>query len=479
MHQEYNYMLPIWRKMYDTFMNERHIKTVAYNQQKSNFNHSECSQLKELTNFDDYIRPTDFMRSRGQKGKQRFADYIYRAKWYPFPSETMSQSIGLIENEPAVFDLPTQFEFMLKDATANHESLSKVLSIVNQNQLQYSRLGLLLEPSMDVTKPYNIAIYNAMSIVDWHEIIDEYGDLTLDWVVLKTDEVDDNDRAIYLILTLDVSGVYYQYKTTNEDLKYEDAIEDDSGYVADSMIVPVVAESTFNRIPFVIINATMLGTEIQPPYLESISDASLSLFRADAHQKDALHWGGESTLFCKGYGKSNGKNVPISIGNGAANRTDLDYADAKFVSIGTDGIAPRKEERDKALEYCVSVGVDLINQGVESGEALRIRIQSKTPSLKTLSITGALGLQRLLRIGAEWLGIDPEAVIITANTTFAETRYTVEEFVKMSSMVSLGTMAMSDFFAMQKKQGLTQYDTEEEWSEQLEREEMQGESLSD
>ncbi|GAF69005.1 unnamed protein product, partial [marine sediment metagenome] len=202
---------------------------------------------------------------------------------------------------------------------------------------------------------------------------------------------------------------------------------------------------------------------------------AISLFRASAHHEDALYWGGEGTLFTQGYAISEGET--IKVGNGAVNKTNSEYASAQFVTMGTDGIEPRKTNVDDLFKYCIALGVDLINQGTESGTALSIRTNVKTASLKTLSLTGALGLQRLLRIGAMWLGVNPEDVTVTANTTFSETQYTADDFTKFSSMVSLGAMREVDLYNLQKKQGLTNADTYEQWENDLEEEEMSGTKL--
>jgi hypothetical protein len=478
-HDDYKCYWKIWRKMRDSFQGEEHIKDRSLEQNRTYLN--DKPELKPITSFDQYLRPTDSMRRLGSLGYQRFCDYIYRAKFYPFPEELKAQSLGLIENEPSTFELPTQLEFMLEDSTVNNESLAKVLSITNTEQLEVSRIGLLLNPSAEEGKPFNIGFFKAETIVDWNEVVLENSEKTLDWVKLLTDECasdydcnHDNrsgtysEKPVYLILQL-IDGVYSQYKTTNANVEYGDSVELElisDSFVEDSFIQPMEAENALNEIPFVIINTTRLGVDVERPFLESITDAALSLYRASAHHEDAAYWGGESTLFTKGYGIT--EDEPnIYVGNGASNKTSAEYADAKIVTMGTDGIEPRKAIRDSLFEYCVTLGVDLLNKGTESGTALNIRSSVKTASLRTLALTGALGLQTLLRIGAKWLGVDPETVIITANTQFADIRYTADDFVKFSTLVNTGAMRDRDLFQLQKKQNLTTAGSYEDWKDEV------------
>lgn len=463
--EKYELMLPVWQKMRDCFDGEETIKTQSLKQNTTNMDGTDI--LKPIKTFNQYIRPKDSMRRLGALGYQRFCDYIYRAKYFPFPQELQTQSMGLIENQPPVFELPDNMIGLIGDCNANNESMKKVLSKINTEQLITSRVGLLLNPSPEDGKPFNIAIFSAESIVDWKSELDSDSEIRMVWVKIKTDESYKN-KSVYLILKL-IENTYCQFKTTNEYIQYEDDIPEDNGFIPDSFVVPISFEKSFSEIPFVIINITSLGTEVEKPFLESMADASLSLFRASALYEDALHWGGESTLFAKGYGISQNSNEPISlfVGNGSHNVTNVEWADAKYVTMGTEGIEPRQKNFERLLEHCISMGVDLLNKGTESGTALNIRTNIKTASLKTLSQTGALGLETLLKLGANWLGADSEKIVVKANTTFADIQYTAEDFVKFSTMVGLKTMPVEDLYSLLKKNGLTTFDEFKEWFEKL------------
>ena len=152
---------------------------------------------------------------------------------------------------------------------------------------------------------------------------------------------------------------------------------------------------------------------------------------------------------------------------GGWNKSNVDYADAKYVTMGVNGIGPRRENADKLFDYCVALGVDLLNRGTESGTALNIRSNVKTASLKTLSLIGALGLQRLLRIGATWLQLNPDEVSVTANINFADTEYSSDDFIKFSTLVNVGAMRQVDLYTLQRKQHLTTAEDFETWQSDL------------
>ena len=453
----------VWQKIRDCIAGWERIKERSL-QQNTHYLKENNPELKAITTFDQYIRPTDSMRRLGEMGYQRFCDYIYRAMYYNFPAEVSTQSLGLIETEPPVIELPSELESMRSNATITSESLVKVISIMNTEQIEMGRVGLLLEPSADGLTPYNIGVYLAEAILDWNKIVLDDSNEIYDWYKLATDEYDDDEKQIFIILRL-VDGVYTQYKTTNLNSNYETTLAEDDGYIEGSLVSPQMAESTIDTIPFVIVNVCGLGADIERPYIESVADAALSLYRASAHLEDAIHWGGESTSFTKGYGLGEDQN--IYMGNGAVNKSNLEYADAKFVTMGVDGIAPRQQNHDRLYEHCVSLGVDLLNKGPESGVALKVRSNVRTASLKNLSITGALGLQTLLRVGARWMGTDDTSVVIKANTTFADIRYSADDFVKMATMLDMGSMRYRDMYNLQVKNNITSAETFEEWENDL------------
>ena len=451
--------LDIYNKMRDVFQGEMHMKIRALQQSKGMFDQS--NQLKAITKFDQYLRPTDGMRRNQIHGYQRWTDYIFRSKFYPFPTEQHDQSLGMIENEPPVIQLPAQLEFMRKDATDKHESLEKVLSITNSEQLKVSRIGLFLQ-TLELTSlnsnTFDVSFYKAESIVDLNEKM-IMGQKEFDWVKLLTCEVV-REKPVYLILYIAQDGFYSEYKTTNSDAEYGVYGEADDGYIFNSYSAPNVREKPSQVIPFVITNVQRLGSRRERPFLESTADASIKLFQASATYEDSLYWGGQSTLFTQGYG---GKDNPVMVGNGAVNcaNNNTDNVYSEYVTAGIEGIEPSKVNVADLKADCIALGVDLVNQGVESGTALDTRLNVKTASLKTLAKTGAEGLQRLLRIGAEWIGAVADEVVITANTSFSDTQYTLTE---LRDAHMGGYLLKEDLYNIMKKQELTSVATFEEWN---------------
>ena len=282
------------------------------------------------------------------------------------------------------------------------------------------------------------------------------------------------DDPIYLILYIENDGTYSQYKTTNQDAEYGVYALSDDGYIDGSFVSPRVKESATGEIPFVIINTNSVSSTIEKPFLESSADASIKLFQASATYEDTLYWGGQSTLFTQNFG---GKDNPVKVGNGAVNVTTAEHASAHYATAGVDGIEPNKQNVDDLKNDCIALGVDLINQGVESGVALDTRMSVKTASLKTLAQTGALGLGMVIKMGAIWSGYNADEVVIMPNTSFSNEKYTADDLLKLNAIVQSGGMAKESFYNILKKQEITSADSYDDWLLILETESMQGATL--
>ena len=471
-HPLYTKFRPTWKKQRDTVNSEEHIKEVALSQVSSWLGKGCLSDNSIPRTFNQYLRPKENHIS-SDSGAIKYNNYLWRAKWYPFPLDTHDQALGMINNQPSSFELTPNLEYLEQDATTNQESLLSVLTEINSQQIKVSRIGMLGEVTNDPVEPFNIVFYNAENIVDWSVNIDEKGEEVVTWVKLLTDEVID-DKQVFLILRFDDEQNYIQYKTTNKEANADIWGVADEGYVSDSFIMPMVREESSSIIPFSTINLSRLGlNNVQKPWLESISDSALKVFQASATYKDALYWC-QSTFYATGYKPSSKGIDKITLGFGGAAISSSSDAKFGFADAGAQSIEPNYKEVEALKNDCIALGVDLINQGVESGVALETRSSIKTASLKTLVTTGAEGLQRLLRILAQWVGDNPEDVKVIPNTEFSDKTYTAEELEKIAMLVRSGNFLLEDFYRILKRQRLVTAETFEEWDRNLEAVEMTG-----
>ena len=112
----------------------------------------------------------------------------------------------------------------------------------------------------------------------------------------------------------------------------------------------------------------------------------------------------------------------------------------------------------------------------ESGEALRVRVAGKTATLNQIALTAAGGLQELLRIVAEWIGEDPEAVVIKPNLDFVDDATDANEIASLQTAKLGGAViAARTIHGRMFKRGITALTYEEEVKQiEAEKSELEG-----
>lgn len=450
-----------WQKMRDTFSGEYAMKDRTLGQ-----NPKLCgSTALENTNFNQYLRMSAGMKLDTQNGYAKFCDYVFRSMYYPFVSAIHSQSLGMINSREAEILLPSQFDYLLTNANSNQEPLNKVLSSINSQQIIMGRVGAILEVNDGTTTAQNtfgIALYNAETIIDWNYTI-VGGEQVATFVNLKeTKEVRSGSNITYedqyRILQLDENGKYFQWVSDSADV--DPAVLPDE----ESRIYPLVGKKASGRIPFVCINVEKLGFDIENPFLEPVADSSIKLFQADAEYRNTMYFTSNATLALIGATQEDMKSM--RIGAQGLLTISSPEGDAKFISAPADSLDANAMNVENLKMYCASLGVDVLqSNSPESGVALNTKIETKSSSLKTLSETGAEGLEVLLGIGAEWQGVTGE-IIIVGNTDFKTQVATPKDLLELMGVMQGGGMTKQDYFNFAKKNGYTQAETVEDWDKQ-------------
>jgi hypothetical protein len=364
-------------------------------------------------------------------------------------------------------ELPSQFDYLLENATPNYEPLNKVLSSINSEQLAVGRNGIMLEAVDEgkgaTTNAFNIVSYTAENIIDWEYTTVE-GEQVPSWVKLKEcvanrDGANLKYETQYRILQLDADGYYFQYVTEDENTGPD--------FIPNEVLYPEVQGKKSKLIPFVCINVETLGFCIENPFLEPSADASIKLFQADAEYRNTMYFTSNATLVISGQVQEG-----MRVGAGGMIQFDQVEGKAQFISAPADSLDANSGNVNDLKMYNANLGVDLMQtNSAESGEALNTRLETKTASLKTLSETGANGLQRLLSIGALWQGITGEIKIV-GNTDFKTRVATPKDLLDLMGVKLGGGISELDYFQYAKKNGYTQAESLEEFKKQVDVETM-------
>jgi hypothetical protein len=380
-----------------------------------------------------YLPPTAGMVLDGMGpndvGRKAYTAYIMRAKFHGFVEQGVSTNVGLLEQKPSTFQLTPKLQSLLEKATKDGETLDALFRRIKMTQLLTGRIGLLFD--IDTTDPANvfpfIATYEAEAIPNWEETNAIKGVNQLSMVLLDESSVmrtkGFNWQLKYRYRCLSLGSVDSDAPVDNADtFDYTVQVYEDQAVPTkwSSQVVPNISGRNLNKIPFVIINTTHTLSDVEKPPLEDLADISLTLYRTEADYRQNLYMQGQDTVVVVG-GEFN-EDKPLRTGSGAAIYVPIG-GDAKFIGVNSQGLSELRQavqNDEKAANAKSGQIISQMKSNAESGQALGTRLAAQTATLNTIALSAAAGLQKLLRIGAEWFGENPEDVKVSPNLEFTD-----------------------------------------------------------
>lgn len=466
-HPKYDEFLPQWQQMSDAYAGQRVVKSRGQ----------------------DYLAPTSGQYADGMNpgdpGHQAYSSYKMRAVYPDLISDAVEKAIGVMHQKPAVIELPPQLEEMLENATTKGESLQMLLRRINEAQLVRGRLGLMLDlpaTPQETPRPY-IAVYSAESIINWDDGPATEDTLErLNLVVLNESEnVRDADFEWKLVTKYRVlmlgdptqpqadedgevpsppQGAVYSVGVFIQD-------KDSLDFNPDNMQPPVARGTSLDKIPFVFINSKDILPDPDDPPLYGLSELALTIYRTEADYRQCLFMQGQDTLVISG-GHTDDDGKPMRVGAGAVINLPMG-GEAKFIGVESQGLTELREALQNDYKRGAAKGGELtqtVSREAESGDALQTRVAAQTATLKHIAKTGAFGLQSILRMAAEWIGADPEAVVVEPNLDFADKELDSRTLLEWTQAKNLGApLSWRTIHENMAKRGLTEMDFEEEQAE--------------
>lgn len=439
---------PDWVQMRDTYMGERRVK------------------MKETA----YLPATSAHRLDGYGGKDTNAPgyhdyeaYKHRARYHNFVREAVQMAVGMMHNQPPKIELPTAMENI---RTSKNETMEQFLRRINEEQLITGRLGLMAdlpkEPGDGPDQPI-LSMYHAERIINWDVGATE---LTMDQLNLVIIDESTNVRKDNFMWDLET-----QYRVlvlgdpdeNNPNGEYRQQLYAETTFDENSLMTPSYRGRTLDKIPFVIVNSVDVVAEPDDPVLLDLSNLCLTMYRADADYRQNLFMQGQDTFVTIGAGFE--EDDAVRTGSGA--RIDLPMGgDAKYVGVTSAGLQEQREALEALESRAGTMGaqtLDSTSRERESGDSMRIRVAARTADLNQIADAGAQALENILRISAEWMGEDPEAVSVTANKEFGEMPLTGQTMVEMATARTLGfPVSARTLHDLARKRKITSMTYEEE-----------------
>lgn len=409
-------------------------------------------------------------------GKAMYQAYKTRAIFYSYPRSTVAALMGLLTKKPTKFEVPSVLEPMLNEAGVDQDELETIRNRVLENQLSFSRYGVLLDVADGEGTEIlpHMVEYTAKNIVNW-VLRKVGGKITLVAVVLDESSTkigvgfaEEEEERFRVCALHNYNGKEEErtYFTFTTDAKGINSFDIDDEELPEGAVTPMIVGKTLPFIPFQIFNSLSLEWDMELPCLMQLVDISFALYRGEADYRHTLYMQGQGTPYAIGVDKSNDS---ITMGGGKLMTISNDKAKVGFLEISGQGLTSQEKALNDLHLRAKEQGVSLQEAGSQqSGEALGVRVGIKTASLTAIARINAQGFSNLLKWCAKWKGADETKIKVTPNIDFAQNTKTTKELIDMVTACEKGLVRLEDLYNFQVKNEYTTAATFDEWKNDLE-----------
>lgn len=410
---------------------------------------------------EQYLPPTQSMLMEGmsfnQPGWQTYQAYLTRASYHELVKPALMSMLGVMHRKPPTIELPAKLDGMRTRATFNGESLEALVQKINEQQLLMGRYGMLLDVATQtegkanpLALPYVVG-YNAEAMINWDSSSpsDDQGTRQIQLVILNESQyvrrggLQWSQQQRYRVL-----GVSDKIRDTWPDIPVEDTINGGQYVVANAIqkesvadnefYMPTLGGRTLSNIPFVFVGPRDLVPEPDVPVLMPLTRLALTMYRTEADYRQALYMQGQDTMVIIGQ-QAGIENAKTRVGAYGAIELPAN-GEAKYIG-SQRGLGDFENALQNDEKRAAQLGAQLLSERgneAEAGNALQVRVASRTATLTTTARCGAAGLETILKYAAEWVGADPAQVHVTPNLDFADDAAQAQDLVYIMTAKNMG-----------------------------------------
>jgi len=366
--------------------------------------------------------------------RRAYAAYLKRAEFPEFLAPTVRGMSGIICRVEAAIKLPKKLAGMTEKATRDGDAIETLHRRIVRELLTTGRYSLLTDMPSDAKPddlPYLVGV-NAEHLINWSADRDFY---VIDECKLERQGYTWVDVDRHRVLEL-VNG------------RYEATVHSGGADAGDpdSTVPQMVGGKTFDEIPLVVMGAVDVGVDVGEIPLKGVARAAIAAYRLDADYRYQLYMSGQETLFVTGVSAA---ERPSLLGAGVIVSLPLE-ATATYVGPRGSGIAAHRtaiaDEADNAARAGARLFSDRPKSGVESGDALKLRFAGETATLTSISQSAAQGLERALKWAAQFVGADPDEVVVTPNLSFVDATLSASDALALVQVWQTGAISKQTLY---------------------------------
>lgn len=402
--------------------------------------------------------------------ESRYEAYLRRAEFPEKVGIACDTASGLITEKPATVEFPDAWKSVAELATLDGDTVADLHRIVADRTCSLGRCGIWADLT-DGDSPY-WTVYTSEQITDWaYARVD--GRKALVYLQIETTGPYEGEEVqrIRQVRLEPSAGVFVQdYKKG----------KDDEEYIEIQTAQPLTSVSTFGTaqvkngksvsfrlpwIPFQFIGAEENKAKIgRAPFLP-LARQCRKAYMISATYMESLTLG-EPTFYVTGLTKEwiDEGYAPKTVGLGTI-WTLPDGATAGVVEPKGPIVSEQRNALNEALARADELSLKPFEpqtRMVEAAEAKKERRKTQTSAIKIMAQNIGSGIQKIMRLSAEWLGIDPASVTFEPSYEFKEVIMDADEAVKIKSLEDGGALSKRTVHENLQRGGLTPNTFEEE-----------------
>jgi hypothetical protein len=416
-----------WRLMRDTYAGQEQVKYAVKAPRLS-------SGAAVTSRGEVYLpRPSGFAAMK-DGGAAAYAAYKGRAMLPEYVAPTVAAMVGIVHGREAQIELPPPMAFFEEDMDGLGTPREIFHQRITRNLLLMGRYGVLADAPSDGGNPY-LRGYGAEAIINW----DGNEFFVLDESHMQRDGFAWSHVERHRVLSL-VDGRYTVQIYT-------------AGQPEDEFQPVTRGRLPIDMVPFVVATAKDLTPEVETPPLIGVAQAAIASYQLSADYRHQLYMSGQETLVA-----ING-DAPQAVGAGVVHTmkgsSDL-VPDLKYVSPTCSGIEAHRVALEEQRRAAMEAGARMFQSGnqQESGEARRMRFASEMANLQSIANMSAALLEAGLRHAANFMGLDPEGVVVRPPTDLLDRSMTPQEMAALFGIYREGGMSWETYYENGQRGGI-------------------------
>jgi hypothetical protein len=204
-----------------------------------------------------------------------------------------------------------------------------------------------------------------------------------------------------------------------------------------------------NPVPFIpalFIGVGGVQSSVERPPLEDLVEVNLSHYRTSADLEHGRHFTALPTPWAAGFPIEG----ELRIGSGVAWVSQDSNAKAGYLEFSGAGLGSLERALEQKEKLMATLGARLLEPqraAAESAAALRLRQSGESSVIQALAVHVSTAITKLLRWGADWVGIPSADIEYRLNTDLFDEPLQPQEIAELVKSWQAGAISWSTLYA--------------------------------